>query len=81
MGAATQSSYFIPEMHAKEAFDNDRVTCTATKETMDPWWKIDLGSNHNISEVVIYTDNTLPHSPQYDVFVGMFACCCCCSLK
>lgn len=72
MGSAMQSSYFIPEMSGREAFDDDRVTCTATKEETNPWWKIDLGSTHNISEVVIYTDDTLPHSSQYDVFVGRF---------
>lgn len=67
-----QSSYFIPEMRAEEAVDDDRVTCTATKQETNPWWEIDLGSYRTISEVVIYTDNTLPHSSQYNVFVGMF---------
>ncbi|XP_078374203.1 uncharacterized protein LOC144657733 [Oculina patagonica] len=74
MGSAMQSSYFIPEMRAEKAFDDDRVTCTATKEETNPWWEIDLGSNHTISEVVIYTDDTLPHSSQYDVFVDQQLC-------
>ena len=73
IGSATQSSYFVPEMSAAVAFDDDRLSCTVTTEETNPWWKIDLGSDRNISEVVIYISNTLPHSPQYDVFVGMFS--------
>ncbi|KAJ7393565.1 hypothetical protein OS493_006550 [Desmophyllum pertusum] len=74
MGSASQSSSFAPVMTAEEAFDEDRVTCTATKEETNPWWKIDLGSDHSVSEVVIYPGDTLPYSSQYDVFIDQQLC-------
>ena len=58
-------------MTAEVAFDEDRLTCTATKEETDPWWTVDLGRNHNVGVILFYVDDVLPHSPQYDVFVGM----------
>ena len=73
-GSATQSSSAVPEMIADQGFDNDRLTCIATNDQTDLWWKIDLGSNHDVEEVVIYlpSEGSIPFSSECDVYVGKF---------
>lgn len=75
-GSATQSSSAVPEMIADQGFDNDRLTCIATNDQTDPWWKIDLGSNHDVEEVVIYlpSEGSIPFSSECDVYVDQQLC-------
>ena len=73
-GSVTQSSTAVIEMTADQGVDNDRLTCIATKEQTDPWWKIDLRRYYDVEEVVIYppSESFIPYSSQlYHVHVGM----------
>ncbi|XP_078666827.1 fucolectin-1-like isoform X2 [Branchiostoma floridae x Branchiostoma belcheri] len=55
---ATQSSTHLGAV-AGRAVDGNKSpywssnSCTHTKENIDPWWRVDLGSEHCVAEVVV----------------------------
>ncbi|XP_066028344.1 uncharacterized protein [Pocillopora verrucosa] len=76
-GSVTQSSTAVINMTADQGVDNDRLTCIATKEQTDPWWKIDLRRYYDVEEVVIYppSESFIPYSSQlYHVHVDDHLC-------
>jgi len=53
---ATQSSTFNnnqDKFGANNAVDGDSVTFTHTKSESNPWWKVDLGDNYDVSSIEI----------------------------
>jgi hypothetical protein len=59
-GVATQSSTYAPTTTADKAIDGDsdgvlgHVSVTHTGISQDPWWQVDLGAPHAISDIEIF---------------------------
>jgi len=71
---ATQSDTFKPvkmRFKAENAIDGNRLAELSHTKGCDPWWQVDLGSVHDVTDIIIFNRVDMFQAQLSDFYVGV----------
>jgi len=68
---ATQSDTFKSKLKAENAVDGNRLAGLSHTKGCDPWWQVDLGSVHDVTNIIIFNRVDMFQAQLSDFYVGV----------